>query len=180
MTAQQPTQFKVPWKALLFAPLVSFVVALAVAGGVGGVTLGVAPNFSIGLVAPLVCPLGTQAQYTAVHNSYDRPGQSTPLVECVSSTGTRNDVTGLAILAFFVVAIAVVFVPVFLLNVVLALRQPQRQTASSMSMPAPPAARQAAHDEIAQRLQRLEALRAEGTITAQEYDQKRKEILSGL
>lgn len=180
MTASQPTQLTVPWKDLLIASIVSLVVALAVGGGVGGVTLGVAPNFSIGLVAPLVCPLGTHAQYTALHNSYDRPGQSTPLVECVSSSGTRRDVTGLAILAFFVLAIAAVFVPVFLLNVVLTLRQPQRQPGRLMGMASPPVAQPSAHSDIALRLQRLEALRAEGTITAQEYEQKRKDILSAL
>ena len=56
-------------------------------------------------------------------------------------------------------------------------RQPvMRGAGPTPAVSAPPAAT----TEIAQRLDTLEALRAQGKITPQEYQQKRTEILSGL
>jgi hypothetical protein len=135
----------------------------------------------------VVCPIGGRVQYTALHQSYQRPGQSTPQVECYAPDGTHHDVTGQAILTFFGAAFGVVFVPVFVLTLFANLRRPSASqpparlpAARPAAFPPPPATPPPVPTEIAQRLEKLEALRAQAIITPQEYEQKRKEILASL
>ena len=97
--------------------------ALISMGGIGGTAMGVAPEFSFGLVEAIVCPEGTLDVYSE-QQSYHRPGESEPHVECVSADGSREDVLIPAILAVlgstFAIAFVVFFVPVFLPLAVLA------------------------------------------------------------
>lgn len=90
--------------------------ALALAGGIGGVAMGVAPEFSFGLVAGVVCPAG-RLEYTAVQRSYHQPGESEPHLECVGQDGGREGVLLPAILAVlgltFAAASVVTFLPVW-------------------------------------------------------------------
>lgn len=72
--------------------------ALTAMGGIGGVAIGVAPEFAFGLVADFVCPEGT-LDYYAEQRSYHSPGESQPHVECVSDDGLKEDVLVQAIVA---------------------------------------------------------------------------------
>jgi hypothetical protein len=171
--------------SLLWQVIGAGIVAVVAAAILGGPTLGLAPQFSVDLVAPLICPGGGRLQYMAFHQSYQRPGESTPHVECWASDGTHRDDTVQAIFTFFGAVAAVVFVPVFLITFFSSLRQPANRRAQATQ----PVARVAASPPafttpsstptvIGQRLDMLEALSADGKITPQEYEQKRKEILA--
>src|ERR1700687_4884989 len=96
--------------SLLWQVIGAGIVAVVAAAILGGPTLGLAPQFSVGLVAPLICPSGGRVQYTALHQSYQRPGQSTPPVECWAADGTHHDITIQSIFTFFGAVAAVVFV----------------------------------------------------------------------
>lgn len=87
--------------------------ALVLTGGIGGVAMGVAPEFSFGLVADIVCPEG-RLEYYSVRRSYHQPGESEPHVECVGEEGQREDVLVPAILAVLGLTFAAVFVSAFL------------------------------------------------------------------
>ena len=87
--------------------------ALVMMGAIGGTAMGVAPEFSFGLVADLVCPEGT-LEYYSVQRSYHEPGESEPHVECVSEEGEREDVLLPAISAVLGLTFAAVFVIAFL------------------------------------------------------------------
>ncbi len=86
--------------------------ALILMGGVGGVAMGVAPEFSFGLVADVVCPEGT-LEYYSIQRSYHEPGESEPHVECVSEEGESEDVLLLAVLAVLGLTFAAAFVITF-------------------------------------------------------------------
>jgi len=74
--------------------LSAFIALTSFAGLIGGV-VSFSPEKSFNLVAALVCPKGTldSKGYSA---SYGRPGQSDSGVLCISTDGTRTDVTLLA------------------------------------------------------------------------------------
>lgn len=87
--------------------------ALVSMGGIGGTAMGVAPEFSFGLVADMVCPEGT-LEYYSVQRSYHEPGESEPHVECVGEDGEREDVLFPAVLAVLGLTFAGGFVIAFL------------------------------------------------------------------
>jgi hypothetical protein len=86
-------------------------IALITAGGVGGVAMGVAPEFTFRQVEGLVCPDGTSLEYYSVQRSFHNPGESEPHVECVSEDGTVQDALFRAILT----VLGVTFLGVFLI-----------------------------------------------------------------
>jgi hypothetical protein len=56
------------------------------------------PEQTFQLFAPILCTDGTELQYRSERYSYQGPGESTPFVECVDSSGdVVKDVTGTAI-----------------------------------------------------------------------------------
>ena len=65
--------------------------ALVSMGGIGGVAMGVEPEFTFGLVADFVCPEGT-LDYYSIQRSYHEPGESEPHLECVAENGESEDV----------------------------------------------------------------------------------------
>jgi len=91
--------------------------AIILMGGIGGTAMGVAPEFTFGMVKNIVCPEGT-LEYYSQKRSYHEPGESEPHVECVSDDGVQEDVLLPAILgvlgATFLVAFGVVFLLVFI------------------------------------------------------------------
>lgn len=92
--------------------------ALILAGTVGGVAIGVAPEATFGLVEGVLCLPGTELRFSSVQRSYHQPGESEPHLECVGPDGQADDVLlrgisavlGLAFAACF----ALIFVPVFI------------------------------------------------------------------
>ena len=96
--------------SLVLAAGIAGFIALILFGMIGGVAMGVAPQATFGLAAPLLCPAGSAMEYHSVVRSYHRPGESEPHLECVATNGERNDVLGNAI----VLVLAGVFVAVFL------------------------------------------------------------------
>jgi hypothetical protein len=66
-------------------------------GACGGVSMAVAPDATFAAVGPLVCSGDSRVKYSSSHESYQRPGQSTPHIECVGR-GRRADVTAVAVL----------------------------------------------------------------------------------
>ena len=78
--------------ALLFACGVAAFCGLIFSGTVGGVAIGAAPNFSFGLVEPLVCPEGSELAYQEFRRSFDAPGEAEPDVACVNPDGETQDV----------------------------------------------------------------------------------------
>lgn len=92
--------------------------AFTLMGAVGGTAMGVAPEFSFGLVEDIVCPEGT-LEYYSVQRGYHEPGESEPHVECVSLEGEREDVLlpaigavlGMTFTAAFVVGFLLLWIP---------------------------------------------------------------------
>jgi len=91
------------------------IVGLIGSGAIGGIAMGVAPEFAFGLVEGYVCPEGSSLSYTSVRRSYHRPGESEPVIECVAPDGTRQDVVGRSILAVLALSLLAVFVPSLLI-----------------------------------------------------------------
>ena len=85
--------------------------ALITAGGIGGVAIGVAPEFTFGQVEGLICPPGSTLAYDSVQRSYHEPGESEPIVECVREDGTAQD----ALLRAIFIVLGVTFLGVFLI-----------------------------------------------------------------
>ena len=108
---------------LIVVGVMAGVGALIAMGTVGGVAMGVAPEFTFGLVADYVCPEG-ELEYYAVERSYHEPGASEPHVDCITADGAKEDVLLPAILAVlggtFLGSFLIVFVPVFLILAIIA------------------------------------------------------------
>lgn len=64
--------------------------ALILAGAVGGVALGVAPETGFAAVSGLLCGEGEELVYSSVVRSYHEPGEREPRLVCVSSDGTAE------------------------------------------------------------------------------------------
>jgi hypothetical protein len=101
---------------------ISGFVALTTFGAVGGVSIATAPETTFKLFAPILCIDGTELQYRSERYSYHEPGESTPFVECVDSSGNVvKDVTGTAILVSMVASFLACFLPLCIPGGILAL-----------------------------------------------------------
>ncbi len=104
----------------LAVALLAGFLALITAGGIGGVAIGVAPEFTFRQVEGLICPAGTTLAYDSVQRSYHEPGESEPIVECVREDGTSQDallraimiVLGVAFLGIFLIAFLGLLIPI--------------------------------------------------------------------
>ncbi len=114
MNKEGAARLSIQLGALSAAAMAAGLTALILMGAIGGVALGVAPEFTLGLAAPLICPQGTTLDYYAVQRSYHRPGESEPHVECVSADGTRQDALLKAIAVVLGLTFLIAFVPIFL------------------------------------------------------------------
>lgn len=92
-------------------------------GAVGGTMMGVAPQTTFSLIRPYICPDGSQVAYETIQQSYHKPGEGIPLVECVAVDGERTDVTvtaiskalGLSFLIGFILAFIVLFIVIIII-----------------------------------------------------------------
>lgn len=90
-----------------FFALVSF-------GGVAGVVIGSKPIETLLFTAPYVCTEGTvnSEEWTA---SYNRPGETNFLLECVHADGTTEDITvktiGVSLLGFYLACFLPLCIP---------------------------------------------------------------------
>ncbi|MBI3153623.1 MAG: hypothetical protein HYZ21_15940 [Chloroflexi bacterium] len=82
---------------LLIVCVASAFIALVSFGAIGGVTIASAPEETFQYIAPLTCPDG-KMEYQQYRASYNRPGETSIIVECVTADGTRTDITGSSIL----------------------------------------------------------------------------------
>lgn len=104
---------------LVFTGLSAVFIALVSFGAIGGVAMGVAPEYTFGLVGGLVCPEGTEINYFSIKKSYHEPGEVEPHLECVGEDGAAQDVLlkaiglvlGICFAGVFVVAFVVMEVP---------------------------------------------------------------------
>ena len=126
MTKRSLIQLPLQFGALITALMLSGFCALVSMGGIGGVAMGVAPEFTFGLVGDFVCPEGASLEYYSVQRSYHEPGESEPHVECVSVDGTRENALIPAILTVLGGAFLIVFVPLFIPLAILALVVPHK------------------------------------------------------
>lgn len=90
------------------AAIIALVAAIFLSGAVGGMAVGVAPEFSFGLVSNIVCPDGMLV-YSSIERSFHQPGESEPFVECVGPDGVSDDRFLPAISAVFGLAFGAVF-----------------------------------------------------------------------
>lgn len=91
---------------------ISGFIALTTFGAVGGISIATAPEPTFKLFAPILCDDGTELQYRSERYSYHEPGESTPFVECIDSSGNVvKDVTGAAILASMIASFLACFLP---------------------------------------------------------------------
>ena len=98
--------------ALVIVCVASSFIALTTFGAVGGVGIAAYPEPVFTALAPILCTDGTQLQYREERYSYQRPGESTPFVECVDSGGNVvADVTGTAIAAALAASYLACFLP---------------------------------------------------------------------
>ena len=105
--------------------------ALITAGGIGGVAIGVAPEFTFRQVEDLICPAGTTLAYDSVQRSYHEPGESEPIVECVREDGTAQDallraifiVLGVTFLAIFLIAFLGLLIPIEIIVLIISRRR---------------------------------------------------------
>ena len=99
---------------IIIVCVISTFIALVSFGGIAGVTMAAKPVQIFQYVAPLPCPNGTvkYEEYTA---SYNRPGESNFNVNCVTSDGTRTDITlqsiGYALLGFYLACFLPLCIP---------------------------------------------------------------------
>jgi hypothetical protein len=91
---------------------ISGFIALTTFGAVGGISIATAPEPTFKLFAPILCADGTELQYRSERYSYHEPGESTPFVECIDSSGNVvKDVTGAAILVSMIASFLACFLP---------------------------------------------------------------------
>jgi hypothetical protein len=115
----------------LFAGFLAFVISAAASG----IAMGVAPVFTFRQVEGWVCPEGTRLEYDSIQRSYHEPGESEPIVECVSVDGSRQDrllqailaVWGFTFLGVFLIIFFGVLIPVELILLVISRRQATKQ-----------------------------------------------------
>ena len=99
---------------IIIVCMISSFIALVSFGGIAGVAMASRPEQIFQLVAPLSCPNGTVnfEEYTA---SYNRPGESNFYVDCVTSDGTRTDITvqsiGYSLLGFYLACFLPLCIP---------------------------------------------------------------------
>lgn len=101
--------------AVVIAIIIASIFALILAGAIGGVSIGVAPESTFGLVERFICPEGSHLEYLSIKRSYHEPGESEPFLKCVSENGTETDVLGKGIFAvillFYIFAFFLAFIP---------------------------------------------------------------------
>ncbi len=111
----------------MFAGFLAFVISAAA----GGVAMGVAPVFTFRQVEGWVCPEGTYLEYDSIQRSYHEPGESEPIVECVSEDGSRQDrllqailaVWGFLFLGIFLIIFFGALIPIELLFLIISRRR---------------------------------------------------------
>jgi hypothetical protein len=99
--------------------------ALILLGGIGGTALGVAPDFSFGVVRNLICPNG-ELQYEELRRSYHTPGEREPNLVCISDDGLEKDVIlqgvltvlGATFILVFAISLIILFVPLSIIALV--------------------------------------------------------------
>jgi hypothetical protein len=109
-------------KIHLLAQLIAWTIACCSAGFVGltsfgalgGVAMGVAPEFTFGIVERAICPEGAQMEFNSIHRSYHQPGEREPHLECVAADGARLDVLLPGILSVLVLSFLVTSGPILL------------------------------------------------------------------
>ena len=99
-------------------------IALISFGAIGGVTMASAPEKTFQYVAPLTCPNGTM-EYEQYQASYNRPGEYSFNVECVTADGTRTDIylasIGYALLGFYLACFLPLCIPGALIAIIVPL-----------------------------------------------------------
>lgn len=101
---------------------ISGFIALTTFGGVAGVSIAAYPEQTFTLFAPVLCTGDTELQYRSERYSYHEPGESTPFVECIDSSGNVvKDVTGMAIVVSLAGSFLACFLPLCIPGGVLAL-----------------------------------------------------------
>lgn len=127
---------------LVIVCALSSFIALTTFGAVGGVGIAAYPEQTFQLLAPVLCTGDTELQYRAERYSYHRPGESTPFVECVNSSGNVvKDVTGIAIFTALAAAFLACLLPLCVPGGLLALIIPpivaRRKKQSEPNQPVP-------------------------------------------
>ncbi|MDP1548369.1 MAG: hypothetical protein Q8L87_20335 [Anaerolineales bacterium] len=108
--------------ALVIVCVVSSFIALVSFGGVGGISIAAYPEPTFKFLAPILCTDSAELQYREERYSYSGPGESTPFVECVDSSGNViKDVTGTAIVAVMAASFLACLLPLCVPGGVLAL-----------------------------------------------------------
>lgn len=121
---------------------ISGFIALTTFGAVGGVGIAAYPEPVFTFLAPVLCTDGTELQYREERYSYHRPGEATPFVECVNSSGNVvKDVTGIAIVTALAASFLACLLPLCVPGGFLALIIPpiiaRRKKQSESNQPAP-------------------------------------------
>lgn len=99
---------------LVIVCMLSGFVALIFFGGIAGVVIGSKPTETLLFTAPYVCKDGkvNSEQWTA---SYNRPGETNFLLECIHADGTSEDITlktiGLSLLGFYLACFLPLCIP---------------------------------------------------------------------
>lgn len=98
--------------------------AIIMAAAIGGAAIGVAPEWSFGLVKPVICPGESRLHYYSIERSYHEPGESEPHLECISDDGQNQDVllAGIAavVVGTFLLFFGLSFIAIYLPLAVLA------------------------------------------------------------
>jgi hypothetical protein len=136
MTNRLSIQILIQLGVILFVGLIAGFFAIISAGAFGGVAMGVAPEFTFGLVEGIVCQEGTSLEYSSIQRSFHLPGESEPHVDCVSEDGARKDVLlpailavlGLTFVAMFLAAFIFVLIPTEIVVLLVSRRVLSRQS----------------------------------------------------
>ena len=109
---------------IIIVCVISTFIALVSFGGIAGVAIAANTKQIFQLTAPLACPNGTM-EYEEYTTSYNRPGETNFNVECVTSDGTRTDITlqviGYALLGFYLACFLPLCIPGGLVAIIIPL-----------------------------------------------------------
>jgi len=99
---------------IIIVCMVSTFIALISFGGIAGVAIAANTEQMFQYTAPFTCPDGTM-EYQQYQASYNRPGEYSFVVECVTSDGTRTDITlqsiGYALLGIYLACFLPMCIP---------------------------------------------------------------------
>jgi hypothetical protein len=124
---------------VLVVALLAGFFALITAGAIGGVAMGVAPEFTFRQVASLICPEGSRLAYDSIQRSYHAPGESEPIVECIREDGTTQDallraifiVLGVTFLGIFLITFLGLLIPIEIIILIISRRRSRDQSSGS-------------------------------------------------